>query len=229
MRMKKYDVFLFDADDTLYDYTPSAVYALKTMFERYGIHYTAGIQARYNEINSQTWASYEQGEISGDELQRVRFERLFDEMGVTHDVDDFNTRYLYELGKGLFLVEGALEICREIVSHNKQIYIITNGLIATQEARAIHSPLNQYMSGIFVSQAIGHQKPSKEYFDHVAAHIPGAKDKMLIIGDSLTSDIAGGNNAGIDTCWLNINKTVNPTNIKPTYEINYLLQLKPFI
>ena len=227
--MKKYDVFLFDADDTLYDFKKSSAYALKTMFEICGFDYSDNLQERYWEINTQTWASYDKGEISGDELQTIRFARLFDEIGVSHDAYDFNIRYLYEFGKGNFLVQGALEICREIATCGKQIYIVTNGLAATQEARAKYSPINEYVSGVFSSHAIGYQKPDKEYFDYVFSCIKAPKDKMLIIGDSLTADIAGGNNAGIDSCWFNAQGAKNLTNIKPTYEIRELGKLRRFI
>ena len=199
------------------------------MFEQHGYGYSDSIQARYGEINSQAWASYENDEITVQELQTVRFSRLFDELGIAHDADDFNTKYLHELGKGKFLVEGALEICQEITACGKQVYIITNGLAATQEARAKHSPLHRYITGVFASQTVGHQKPSNEYFRHVLAHIPANKDKMLIIGDSLAADIAGGNNAGIDTCWLNTHKVKNQTGIEPIYEITHLSQLSTFI
>lgn len=227
--MKKYDIFLFDADNTLYDYYPSSVYALKTMFEQHGIDYSGSIQARYNQINNHTWARYEKGEFTVQELEIARFEQLFTEMDITLNVDDFNAGYLRELGKGMFLIEGAIEICYEITSHNKLIYIVTNGLTSTQNARAEYSPLAKYISGVFVSQEIGHQKPDKPYFDHVLKQIPAPKANMLIIGDSLTADIAGGNNAGIDTCWLNTHNINNATTIKPTYEINQLLQMQVFI
>jgi len=227
--MKKYDIFLFDADDTLYDFNMSSVYALKTMFEQCGFDYSDSVWTRYIEINSQAWTCYEKGEISIHELQTTRFSRLFDEIGISHDADDFNKRYLYELGSGSFLIEGALEICRKIILENKQIFIVTNGLISTQDARAKQSPLSEYISGVFVSQAVGSKKPEAEYFEHVFSHIPAGKDKMLIVGDSLTADIAGGNNAKIDTCWLNRHGASNFTGIKPLYEINTLRQLQKFI
>jgi len=227
--MKKYDIFLFDADDTLYDFSLSSAYALKSMFEQCNFDYSDSIQAEYIKINIQEWQRYEKGEISVQELQITRFSRLFEEIGVFHDVEDFNKRYLYELGKGMFLTEDALEICGEIVAQGKQIYIITNGLVGTQEARAKHSPLSKYITGVFVSQAVGHQKPDKEYFRHVLANIPADKDKMLVIGDSLAADIAGGNSAGVDTCWLNTHGTKNLSKIKPVYEIINLRQLQKFI
>ena len=227
--MKKYDIFLFDADDTLYDFNLSSAYALKAMFEQCGFVYSDSVQARYNQINRQALKRYEKGEFTLYELQTVRFSRLFGEVGVSYDTEEFYKGYIHELGKGVFLLDGALEICREIASHGKRIYIVTNGPPATQEARAKYSPLSKYITGVFDFHTIGHQKPNMEFFQHVFAHIPADKDKMLIIGDSLPADVGGGNNAGIDTCWLNARNAKNRTAIKPVYVVKRLLELRKFI
>ena len=128
------------------------------------------------------------------------------------------------------MIDGAFEICNKIVSHGKKIYIVSNGILATHEARHEHSPIRQFVSDTFVSEFVGYKKPDKEYFDYVFAHIPNvAKEKILIIGDSLSADIAGGNNAGIDSCWFNEHSKENCTDAVPTYEINRLCELKKFI
>ena len=225
--MKIYDIFLFDADGTLYDFIKAEANALKIMFEYCGFGYTDSIRTRYREINEPLWRCHEKGEISLDQLQVLRFENLFKDLGVYHDPQDFNTRYLLELGKGSFLIDGALDICREIVSRGKKIFIVTNGLSATQASRIRHSPIRDYISDVFVSEHIGFQKPDKGFFDYVFPRIPQVgKDKILIIGDSLTADIAGGNNAGIDTCWFNQHGVENGTGIAPVYEIRELKQIK---
>ena len=142
----------------------------------------------------------------------------------------FNEKYLFELGKGSFLIEGALEICREIVSYGKKIFIVTNGILATQEARIKNSLIKDYISDSFISEGIGFQKPNIKYFEYVFLNIPQIeKDKILIIGDSLSADIAGGNNADIDTCWFNESRIENQTDITPTYEISSLKELQNFI
>ena len=228
--MKKYEIFLFDADDTLYDYDMSEANALKTMLESIGISFDITLHKRYREINMQTWKRFEQGEISSEELQTSRFARLFDELGIHEDAKEFNASYLAEFGKGSFLIDGALDICKAITSQGKEIYIVTNGLVLSQEARVKHSPLVQYISDTFVSDRVGYQKPHPAYFDYVFKHIPQiGKDKFLIIGDSLTADIVGGNNAGIDTCWFNERRKENHTEITPTYEIHKLRELEKFI
>ena len=228
--MKKYDIFLFDADGTLFDYDLAEENALKIMFDYCGFDYSDDIRSQYREINSFVWESYEKGEMTKDELQTLRFKRLFDKIGVSYDADLFNEKYLAELGRGSFLIEGAEEICREINSRNKKIYIVTNGMLATQKARIEHSLIKEYISDFFVSEYVGYQKPQIEYFDYVFSHIPKiGKDKIIIIGDSLTADIRGGINAGIDSCWFNRSGNKNETGILPSYEIDDLRAIGKFI
>ena len=248
--MKKYDIFLFDADGTLYDYDKAEAHALKAMFDYCGFNYSEGIRTKYRKINTQAWESYEKGEISKGDLQINRFVSLFNEIDVQYDAKKFNEKYLLELGKGAFLIDGALEICKAITSCNKQIFVVTNGILATQEARIKHSLIEKYITDFFVSEFVGYQKPDERYFEYVFSHIPAAwtssckyegspylekpapqleKDKILIVGDSLSADIAGGNKAGIDSCWFNEHGKENHTGILPTYEINSLHELQKFI
>jgi len=228
--MKCYDIFLFDADGTLYDYDRAEANALKTMFDYCGFNYSESILKKYREINSQAWEGYAKGELSKDGLQIWRFIRLFNYISVSYDEKDFNNKYLAELGKGTFLIDGALEICKAIASCNKKIFIVTNGILATQEARIKHSLIKEYISDFFVSEFVGFNKPDKEYFEYVFSHIPQIrKDKILLVGDSLSADIAGGNGAGIDTCWFNKEGIKNHTSIIPAYEIKDLSELQKFI
>jgi len=230
MIMKKYDIFLFDADNTLYDYDKAEAYALKTMFERRGFDYSEDIRIKYRAINDPLWESLAKGEISKDDLQTIRFAKLFNEIGVQYNEVDFNASYLVELGKAPFLINGAEDICKAIVYNNKQVYIVTNGVMATQESRIKYSLLKDYISNSFVSEVVGYVKPDIRYFDYVFTNIPQvSKDKILIIGDSLTADITGGNKAGIDSCWFNIQGIQNNTDIQPTYEIHCLSELHKFV
>jgi len=229
--VKTYDIFLFDADNTLFDYDKAEQNALKIMFEKCGfVGYDETIRTRYRKINDEQWSKYERGEISIEELQTSRFLRLFQEIGVWHDPEDFNEKYLHELGKGAFLIDDAEQICEYIISHGKKIYIVTNGLTATQTSRIKYSSIKNYITDFFISAGVGYQKPHIKYFEYVLANIPQiGKDKMLVIGDSLTADIAGGNNAGIDTCWFNPAGSENSTGIVPTYEIRELGEIKGFV
>jgi len=228
--MKKYDVFLFDSDDTLYDFDKGSIRALKILFKECGFDYSEKVYAQYIVINAEVWKSYEKGEYTIKDVQLVRFARLFDAIGVQHDPQDFNARYLYELGKSSILVDGAPEICKKIAANGKQIFVISNGILKTHEARMKYSPIEHYATDFFVPEKVGHKKPDKEFFDHVLSHIPNViKDKILIVGDSLSADIAGGINAGIDTCWFNYRGTPNTIGIMPTYTISKLSELENFI
>jgi len=228
--MKKYDIFLFDADNTLYNFDKASAHAIKILFEECGYPYTEHITTRFLEIGIPLWKSYEKGEMSDKELQKLRFATLLGEQGIQHDPVEFNAKYLYALGSNPFLMDDALEICRNIVKNGKQLFIITNGFLASQETRMQFSPIREYISGAFVSEVVGHKKPSTEYFDYVLSSIPPMdREKILVVGDSLSADIAGGNGAGIDTCWFNVHRTKNPTEIIPTYEINKLSELQKFI
>ena len=228
--MKKYNIFLFDADGTLYDFNMAEANALRVMFNSCGFGYSDETLAKYREINVRLWDSYEKGETSKDELQTLRFSRLFEAIGIHYDETGFNKKYLAELGKGTFLIDGALEICKEITKNSKLVYIVSNGILATQEARIKHSLIKDFISDFFVSEFVGFKKPDVEYFEYVFSHIPQVgKDKILLVGDSLSADIAGGNNAGLDTCWFNMDRSENQTGIVPTYEISRLHDLNSFI
>ena len=225
-----YEIFLFDADGTLYDYNKAESNALKITFDDHGFSYTDDVLLKYREINSRVWKDFENGKISRSELQESRFNQLFNRFDITCDANEFNSKYLYQLGKGSFLIEGALELCKSICKQGKKIYIVTNGILATQTSRIKYSAITEYISDSFVSEQIGYNKPHQAYFDYVFSHIPPVdKSKILIIGDSLEIDIAGGNNAGIDTCWLNLSTNDNDSNVIPTYEINSLSELHWFI
>jgi len=227
--MKRYDIFLLDADNTLFDFNMAESNALEIVFQHYGFSYNNDICLKYREINNPLWEEFAKGNITKDEIQTLRFTTLFKEIGVKYNVKDFNNMYLIELGKGSFLIDGALEICKEISAYNK-IYIVTNGIMITQKTRIEHSVLRHYISDFFVSETVGYQKPNPLYFDYVFLHIPQIeKDKIILVGDSITADIAGGNNAGIDTCWFNNTGNINNTEIIPTYEIKRLNELKKFI
>ena len=228
--MKEYEIFLFDADGTLFDFDLAEESAIQSMCATSGLPYSPALLIKYREISAQLCDDFEKGVLTQTELQTLRFSRLFDEIGFVYDASHFNGRYLVELGKGSFLLDGAVEICKELVESGRVIYIVTNGFLAPQTARIENSPIIDYVSGYFVSEAVGFQKPHPSYFDYVFSHIPPVKkEKVLIVGDSLSADIAGGNNAGIDSCWLNGNGKHNETNIMPTYEIRELNELRGLV
>lgn len=199
----KYTTLLFDLDDTLLDFGKAEDNAINMLLEKYNIPATEENKRLYVNINKAKWTALEKGEITRKELFTTRFDDFFTALGIEADGIKANEEYISFLGQGHFLLDGALETCR--VLHEKySMYIITNGAKKAQEGRLTDSPLMEYFNGVFISEEIGFDKPKKEYFDFVYAHIPEKdKSKTLVIGDSLNSDIAGAVNYGVDSCWVN--------------------------
>ena len=228
--MKSYDVFLFDADGTLFDFELAEATAFKSVFESYGFRCSDEIITLYSSINDKLWKLFETGGISIEGIKTQRFIRLFDELNIDSNASDFNEKYVVELGKCAFLLDGARDICEKLTSRRKSIYIVTNGITQVQRTRLSSSLIRDYITDCFISELIGFQKPDARYFEYVLANIPQiSKERILLVGDSLTADITGGINAGIDTCWFNEKKTKNLTQTKPTYEISKLSDLIHFI
>lgn len=199
----KYTTLLFDLDETLMDFKKAEDNAISLFFRKYGIDPTAENKSLYSEINKSKWKALERGEITRSQLFLSRFEELFNIFGIVADAAAANDEYLSFMAESRFVFEGTEEICREL-SKNYKLYIITNGSKKAQDGRLKNLPLIESFEDVFISEEIGFDKPYKEFFDYVFEHIPEKdKSKCLVIGDSLTSDIAGAVNYGIDSCWLN--------------------------
>ncbi|MEH7352970.1 YjjG family noncanonical pyrimidine nucleotidase [Neobacillus drentensis] len=223
--MKKYRTLLFDVDDTLLDFTAAEKEALRMLFEEKGMPLTTEMESHYKKINHGLWKSFEEGKIGRDEVVNTRFSLLFKEYGQVVDGALLEKSYRSYLEDGHQLVNGAFELITDL-QHQYDLYIVTNGVSKTQDKRLRASGLHPIFKGIFVSEDTGYQKPMKEYFDYVFARIPNFSAKQtLIIGDSLSSDIKGGHQAGLDTCWFNPDKKTNDTEIVPTYQIHQLDEL----
>lgn len=224
-----YDFILFDADGTLFDFNRSEHYSFTALTEKFGISFSDEMYADYHVINDNLWKDHENGLVTKPFLLVERYRRLFEKYGIDVSPEDANQFYLSTLGKCHFLMDGALEICRELYKF-KPLYIITNGEASVQNNRYSASELRPFFTDIFISASVGASKPSTEYFDYVEAHIHGFdRKKALIIGDSLTSDIRGGNNAGIDTCWFNPDCLPNNRGVHYEYEIRKLSELRSLI
>lgn len=218
----KYDCILFDADDTLFDYGMAESHALNHAFAHFGLPTGAGdYAASYQEINRALWKDYEQGRITSAALRVERFNRLFAAHDLALKPEEFSDAYLRFLGEGTFLIQGAAELCAELTGC--RLAIITNGIRDVQHARIKGSPLSEVFEAVIVSEETGYQKPETGIFDYAFARL-GLTDKsrVLIVGDSLTSDIQGGINYGIDTCWFNPLDKPGVPGIAPTYVIRSL-------
>ena len=221
-----YDFLLFDADRTLLDFDKSELVALQQVFEEYGKEFNEKLHCTYTKINHYLWDQHELGLISREKLIYKRFDDLFVQEKIKIDSVEFEDRYQFLLSEQAYLIEGALELIKNL-SIKYSVYIVTNGVKDTQMKRLVSTGIAKYVKDIFISDEIGYQKPSKEYFNIVSSRIYNFdKRRTIIIGDSLTSDIKGGNNAGVDTCWYNPKKHPQDVDAEVTFEINSLETLR---
>lgn len=222
----KYDVILFDADDTLLDFGKAEQAALTQVFEEFHLPLTEEIREGYLEINHGLWKALERGEIEKPQVLARRFQDTFAKFGIPGPADgSFEARYQILLGEGAYLVDGAVELLTEL-KRDFRLAIVTNGVTATQTSRLRLCGLDRIIPDVFISEKIGVAKPQQGFFDAVFAAL-GEPDRsrVLIVGDSLTSDMRGGEIAGIDSCWYNPKGKANDTAVRPTYEISDLAQL----
>ena len=223
--MKRFKKILFDADDTLLDFKTSEEEALRQTFQKHGYVLSPEIARIYERINKDLWKQYEMGNISRETVIYSRFGLLFKEVDIQEDGVAFEDDYQEILGMQHFLIEGAFDVVKNLAKEF-DLYIVTNGVTRTQLQRLKDSGLDNFMKQIFVSEDTGYQKPMKEYFDYCIERIPDFDYKeAIIIGDSLSSDIKGGNNIGVKTCWYNPRKLTNTTDSRVDYEIEELNQL----
>ncbi len=223
--MKKYRTLLLDADDTIFDFGACEREALRLAFQKYGYPLDEKISKLYSDINKALWRRFELGEVDRDTVIYSRFGELFQQIGIEDDGIAFEEDYQELLGMQGFLIKEAPELLAYLQG-SYALYIVTNGITATQLSRFKESGMDRYVKRIFVSEETGYQKPRKEFFDYCFKKI-GHIDlsETLIIGDSLSSDILGGNNAGIDTCWYNPAALPNTLGVRVDYEIRNLKEL----
>lgn len=200
--MNEYTVLL-DADGTLFDFARSEREAIAETLEAIGTEPVAPIVRRYSQINESLWKQLERGEIQKSVLFYRRFECLFAEFDIHASAHDAAELYMQSLSKKGYLLDGAENFCRNL-SEVARLYIVTNGTERIQQGRFAKSGLRPYFQDVFISDRIGYEKPHAEYFAYVETHISNFdRSKTLLVGDSLTSDICGGIQAGIPVCWYN--------------------------
>mgnify|MGYP000874001783 FL=1 len=216
---------LFDLDDTLFDFHKAEKIALTKTLVHFGIDPTEETLALYSTINAAHWKRLELGEISREEVKVGRYRELFKTIGVECDPVKATAYYESMLAIGHYFMPGAPELLEELY-RKYRLYIVSNGTAKVQEGRIGSSGIAKYMDGIFISQILGANKPDKQFFDICFTEIPDfSLSETVIIGDSLSSDIKGGINAGITTVWFNPKGIENDNDIKPDYTIKELSEV----
>lgn len=226
MTKEKRPVFVFlDLDDTILDFHKAEAAALARTLEQMGVEPKESTVRRYSQINARCWELLELGLMTRDQVKISRFEKLFKELGVERS--GFDAQHIYEklLGTGHYFMPGAEELL-ETLYGRYELYIVSNGNLSVQDSRIASAGISKYFNEIFISEKIGFDKPRKEFFDACFAQIPGFDpQRAIIVGDSLTSDIRGGINAGIKTCWFNPHGKPEREDIVPDYRISALEEL----
>lgn len=222
---------LWDVDGTLLDFIAAEKAAIKTLFGEFNLGQCSDeMIKRYSEINKTYWQRLERGEITKQEVLVGRFKEFFKSEGIDISVvEEFNSLYQLRLGDTIIYHDDSLEIIKSLQGRGRQ-YVVSNGTVEAQSKKLRLSGLGELVDGIFLSEHIGVEKPNIEFFDKVLEEIkPADRSSILIVGDSLTSDIQGGNNAGIVTCWYNPLGDKAPDKYRIDYEISDLHQIYEII
>lgn len=226
--MKEYTTLLFDVDGTLLDFDAAEENGLRTVFAEILRETDGRIDSlidTYRENNHRLWDSYEKGLIEKSQITDTRFNTVFSAHNIKWDGLEAEKRYRYLLNHSAILIDGA-ETVLTYLKKRYHLYVVTNGFSETQNMRMADSGLARYFEHSFISEEVGYQKPQKEFFDFCFSHMDSCdRERTLIIGDSLKSDIQGGNNAGIDTCWYNPKRLPGDPQIHVDMEIHTLEEL----
>ncbi len=219
--------YLFlDLDDTILDFKKAEAIAIRKTMSAYGADPTDANAARYSVINDRHWKALERGEMTRPQVLTGRFAMFFGELGIEVDAAAVAKTYETYLSQGHWFLPGAEETVKQKLFGKYKLYLASNGTAVVQKGRMTSADLYPYFEESFVSQELGHNKPSKEYFDAAFARIPGFNPaECLMVGDSLTGDILGGKNAGLRTVWVNPGHKIAPEHLKPDYEIESLADL----
>ena len=222
-----FDIILWDVDGTLLDFDAAERAAIRALFQKYGLgECTDAMLRRYSEINVGFWERLERGEITKQEVLLGRFTQFFGECGVDPSIAAaFNADYQLKLGDTIVYRDDSFEIVRSLRGKVKQ-YVVSNGTVAAQTKKMQRSGFGELMDGVFLSEELGVEKPNVAFFEKVFAAIrPTDLSEIMIVGDSLTSDIQGGINAGILTCWYNPENKPLPAQYRVDFIIRDLHEL----
>jgi 2-haloacid dehalogenase len=224
-----YEILFLDLDDTILDFHKAERIAISKTIRDFGVEPTEELLHRYHVINKWHWEQLEQGKLTRAEVLENRFGVLFEELGLEVDKTACARAYEKNLSIGHYFLPGAEEAV-DALSKKYRLFLASNGTASVQKGRMTSANLYRFFETVFVSQEIGHNKPSKAYFDACFASIEGFDpEKAMIVGDSLSSDIKGGINAGIKTVWVNPNhqdcgQTVPDHQIEALHQLEALLE-----
>ena len=218
---------LFDLDDTILDFTRAERRALTSALLFFGIEPSDSTVDLYHEINAGQWRKLEKGLLTRDEVKTSRYEILFEKIGVKNVFPaEMTAKYESGLVEEIFFVDGALGLLDALYGKYR-LFLVSNGAKKAQTARIEKAGIGKFFDGIFISEEMGADKPSKEFFDRAFSSVKDfSVQNAVIVGDTLTSDIKGGQNFGIKTVWFNRNGIKNGTDIIPDYEITSISGLK---
>lgn len=231
-----YKYILFDADDTLLDYKKAEKFALSKTFEDINFSYNECILEKFSSMCDNLWHEFKLDEPLDEYVQInyhdlyykysvERFKNLKELLGINISEELLSEKYLDSFSQCSFLVENAENICKQLSLHYK-IFIVTNGLSHIQKLRIGNSKIKPYITDILISEDAGCTKPGKKFFDYSIKRAGISNlSEMLIVGDSLITDVFGGNEYGIDTCWFNSKSKNNKLKIQPKFEIKELNEL----
>lgn len=230
LRAMKYPIILFDADDTLFDFKKASLHAFARTIEHFKIPKTDGLYSLYKAINKEVWESFERKEINAEELRPLRFERFLHDIHEERDPVEMSQFYLEKLSQSDQLLDEARPLVEGLLSDGHRLALITNGLKEVQRPRIAKAKMGGYFEAIIVSDEIGVAKPDARFFEHAFGKIGRPeKGQVVVVGDSLSSDIQGGNNFGVSTCWFNPAQNANRSPHLPTYEIGKLSALHKIV
>ena len=228
--MAKYYCILFDADNTLLDFDAAESKALADTLRNYGIEPDAETVQTYRTINGELWRQLEKGQIRRDKLMAERFTRFLKAVNAAGSGAEMNQYYLDQLSTHPDLAApNVLDVMKEL-AEVATLAVVTNGFDRVQSRRVAESGLKEFVEEVFVSEKLDSEKPNRKIFDTALRSLGVEnRERVLMVGDSLTSDIQGGINAGLDTCWFNPRHAENPGTVVPTYEIARLEELYPLV
>lgn len=233
----RYRILLFDVDNTLLDFDANEEEAFKAVMKEMDQAWSEELFETYKELNTDLWKRIERNEVTVEQGVNRRFSDLMAKYGKAVDGVLWEKTYRKYLNLGIQEIPQAHQVLRRLEERGHELYVITNGVTKTQESRMARSGLDQYFREMFISGRIGAGKPSGEFFDYVKSHVPGFEEKeALVIGDSLSSDIRGGADAGIPTCWFTRNadaaardRALEESGAKPDYIIGSLPEIFRFV